>query len=81
MKVKTRPPGPTRAEEVDLESLKSELGVEGADVVEKIRAAIGGGGDIGGYRVNTGVGKAELYVMGLDLDGERLVGASVKGKS
>ena len=79
VKVKTRPPGPTRAEEVDLETLKRDLGVEGADVVEKIRAAVDGG-EIGGYKVNTGVGKGELYVMGLDLEGERLVGVCIKGK-
>ena len=78
VKVKTRPPGPTRAEEVDLETLRRDLGIEGADVVEKIRAAVDGG-KIGGYKVNTGVGKGELYVIGLDLDGERLVGVYVKG--
>ena len=79
VKVKTRPPGPIRAEEVDLETLKSELGVDGADVLEKIGAAVDRG-EIGGYKVNTGVGKGELYVIGLDLDGERLVGVCVKGK-
>jgi len=32
-----------------------------------------------GYRVETGVGKGEVYVVGLDLDGERLVGVRVLG--
>lgn len=80
VKVKTRPPGPTRAEEVDLETLNRDLGAKGADIVEKIRTAVDRG-KIGGYKVNTKVGKAELYIMGLDLDKERLVGISIKGKA
>lgn len=79
VKVKTRPPGPARAEEVDLEALSKDLGAGVADVVEKIKAAVEGG-EIGGYKVNTGVGNADLYLMGLDLDGERLVGVCVKEK-
>ena len=57
--------------------MNEELGVQGADLIEKIRAAVNGG-EIGSYKVNTGVGKGELYVMGLDLDGERLVGVCAK---
>ena len=75
MKAKTRPPGPTRAEEVELEGT---MGVEYADLVDKVGNAVEGG-QVKTYKVHTGLGKGEFYVMGLDLDGERILGVRVKG--
>ena len=71
VKAKTRPPGPSRAEEIGVEGVEKE-------VLEKVKGVVEGG-RVKGYRVETGVGKGEVYVVGLDLDGERLVGVRVLG--
>lgn len=76
VKVKTRPPGPTRAEEVSEE----QLGAEYPDVVRKVRDAVGSR-QVKVYRVETGVGKGEYYIVGLDLNGERLIGVKAAGLS
>ena len=72
VKAKTRPPGPTRAEEVDIESWKGKSGAVRADVVDAVRIAVDGQ-QVKIYQVKTGLGKGEFYVAGLDLDGERIL--------
>ena len=73
VKAVTRPPGPTRAEEVEVESLQAQMGPAYIDVVEKITNVVESR-QVKAFKVNTGLGKAEHYVVGLDLDGERILG-------
>ena len=74
IKAKSRPPGPVRAEEVGVEIAKQEMGSGLEEVVEKIQSAVEGQ-DVRIYKVATGVGKGEYYMVGLDRDGERMIGA------
>ena len=74
LKAKIRPEGPSRAEEVDVQSLGSKY----TDLVEKVKNAVEGG-QVKVYKVETGVGKGEYYVAGLDIDGERIVAVRVQG--
>ena len=74
IRAKTRPPGPVRAEELDVEIAKQELGSDLGEVIQKIRSAVEEQ-DVKIYKVATGVGKGEYYVVGLDRDGERIIGA------
>ena len=76
VKAKIRPPGPARAEEVDVKAWEAEMGSEYADIVDKVRNAVEGG-QVKVYKVGTGLGKGEYYVAGLDLDGERILGVRV----
>ena len=76
MKAKTRLAGPARAEEVGTESWTAQQGTEYADVVEKVKS-IADSRRVKIYKVATGVDKAEYYIVGLDLDGERIVGVQV----
>lgn len=78
VKAKIRPPGPARAEEVEIETWKAQSGAEYADVVDKIKEVVEGG-QVKAYKVATGLGKGEFYLAGLDLDGERILGVRVKG--
>lgn len=50
-----------------------ELGDEGEDVVERIKAVVEEG-RIRVYKVVSEMGKGEVFVVGLDTDWERLVG-------
>ena len=74
VKAKTRPPGPTRAEEVP----EAQLGEEYEDVISKVRDAVHSK-QVKIYRVETGVGKGEYHIIGLDLNGDRLLGARTSG--
>ena len=76
VKAKIRPPGPARAEEVEVKAWEAEMGAETADIVDKVRNAVDWG-QVKIYKVGTGLGKGEYYVAGLDLDGERILGARV----
>jgi len=78
VKATIRPPGPSRAEEVDIESWKAQLGAQYADVVDKVSSVVESR-HVKVYKVDTGVGKAEYYVVGLDVDGERIVGVRAIG--
>ena len=78
VKAKIRPPGPARAEEVEVEVWKAEMGTEYADIVDKVGNVVEGG-QVKVYKVSTGLGKGEYYVAGLDLDGERILGVRVTG--
>ncbi|KAK3691215.1 hypothetical protein LTR37_018803 [Vermiconidia calcicola] len=68
VKAKIRPAGPARAEEVDLGS----VGKEHTAIAEKVREAVGGG-EVKVYKLEVGKNKSELYIAGLDLDGERII--------
>ncbi|KAK5172797.1 uncharacterized protein LTR77_002917 [Saxophila tyrrhenica] len=72
VKAKIRPPGPARAEEVPMESAKSEY----KEVLDKVGVAIGTD-EVKVYKLETGMGKGEVYVVGLDVDGERIVGVRI----
>jgi hypothetical protein len=72
VRAKITPAGPARAEEVGLDG----VGNEQKEMVDKVRTAVGGG-DVKAYEVETGVGKGELYIVGLDVDGERIVGVRI----
>jgi len=78
VKATVRPAGPSRAEEVDVESWKAQLGAQYADVVDKVSSVVESR-QVKVYKVDTGLKKAEYYVVGLDLDGERIVGVRVTG--
>ena len=78
VKAKIRPPGPARAEEVEVKAWKAETGTEYADIVDKVRDVVEGG-QVKVYKVGTGLGKGEYYVAGLDLDGGRILGVRVMG--
>ena len=57
-----------------MEIAKQELGSDLGEVIQKIRSAVEEQ-DVKIYKVATGVGKGEYYVVGLDRDGERIIGA------
>ena len=78
VKAKLRPSGPTRTEEVEVETWKAQRGAEFADVVDKVRSVVDTQ-QVKLYKVNTGVGKSDFYVVGLDLEGERILGVRVGG--
>ena len=74
VKVKARPPGPARAEEVPVES----FGGEYTEVLRIVRDSVDSR-QVKVYKVETGVGKGEYYIVGLDLDAEKLMGVRKKG--
>ena len=78
VKAKIRPPGPARAEEVEVNGWKAEMGAKYGDIVDKVMNVVEGG-QVKVYKVVTGLGKGEYYVAGLDLDGERILGVRVPG--
>lgn len=78
VKAQIRPPGPARAEEVEVESWEEQLGAEYADVVDQVRDAVKSR-QINVHKVVSGLGKGEYYAVGLDLDGERILGVRMKG--
>lgn len=67
-----RPAGPARAEVMETSAWQDKY----SDVLEKVRKAADGG-DVGFYRIQTGKDKAEGYIVGLDLEGERILGVRV----
>lgn len=68
-----RSPGPARAEEVDIQSLETQLEAEYADVVDKIKKEVEDG-QVKVYKVYTGLRKEQYFVVGLHTDGERTFG-------
>lgn len=78
VKAEVRPPGPARAEDVGLEEWGRVAGAEYAELVMRVQEAVGGE-EVKVYKVVAGVGKAEWYVAGLDVEGERIVAVRVTG--
>lgn len=70
VKSTARPEGPNRAEEISVQ----EFGHE--DVVQKVKS-VAAEGKVKAFRLMKSTKEADLYVVGLDLDGERLVGVKV----
>ena len=77
VKAKIRPPGPARAEELG-DAEVSALEAEYADVWDKVKGVVEGG-QVKAYKVEGGVGKREHYIVGLDRDGDRIVGVRAAG--
>lgn len=78
VKAEVRPAGPARAEEVEMEAWRTVAGGMHEDVVGAVRKAVDGGA-VKVYKVETGKNKAEYFVIGLDLDGERMLGVRITG--
>lgn len=74
VKAKISPSGPARAEEMTTGSWQDKY----SDILVNIREAVDDG-QVKFYRVETGLHKAEGYIVGLDLDGERMVGVRILG--
>ena len=72
------PAGPARAEEIELKAWAATADQDHSELVEKISEAVSDR-NIKIFKVETGVGKAEFYVVGLDLDRERIVSVRVTG--
>ena len=54
------------------------LGEEHRDMIEKVRDTVDSR-QVKVYQVATGVGKGEHYIVGLDLEGERIIGLKILG--
>lgn len=72
VKAIVHPSGPARAEVMETSAWQDKYSA----LLDKVREAVDGN-DVQFYRVQTGVGKAEGYLVGLDADGERLLGARI----
>jgi hypothetical protein len=67
-----KPPGPARADEI----AEQDPPDEAKELPKRVRSAVGGG-HARIYSTETGVCKAEIYVAGLDADGEKIIAAIV----
>lgn len=74
VKAKVRPAGPARAVVMETAAWQDKY----ADVLDKVRQAADEG-QVKFYRLQTGKNKAEGYVVGLDVEGERLLGVRIIG--
>lgn len=66
-----KPEGPVRAENVQLEGVNLPDGAR--EIMKKVKGS-GEEGDLKVYKVIQGKNKAELFLVSLDLDNDRLVG-------
>lgn len=78
VKAKVRPAGPARAEDVGVEGWGKTAGAEHAELVTRVQEAAGGG-EVGVYKLQAGVGKEEYYVAALDANNERIIAVRVTG--
>ena len=76
VKAKVHPSGPARAEEIGLDGWEEVAGVRYAEALGKVGEAVEDGA-VNVYKVETGIGKTEYYLLGLGLDGDRLVGVRI----
>lgn len=74
VQAKIRPAGPARAEVMETRAWQDKY----SDILGKVREAVDGG-EVKFYRIQTGKDKAEGYIVGLDLDGERMLGVRILG--
>ena len=74
VQAKVHPAGPSRAEVMETGAWQDKY----SDILAKVREAVGDG-EIKFYRFQTGKDKAEGYIVGLDLNGERMLGVRVLG--
>lgn len=67
-----RPAGPSRAEVMETGAWQDKY----SDILRQVREA-SDDGEVKFYRIQTGKDKAEGYVVGMDLDGDRILGARI----